>query len=248
MVDIPNKPIEQSPLAQVMNPPLQDAKNVRERHPERDATKVNESKADDGIRKDKAQADQALADSVSRDEANKARLEVEQRQELKLVSNFKTAERKVISHEQAHSSVGGGLTGSPSYSHTRGPDGKSYITGGEVSIDSSSAKTPEETVDKMARVRAAALAPSDPSPQDRAVASRASIVEAEARLEMSKEAEAEAEEASAEVEGDNSSTVVTLSSKSAEKTETPKAAPEGTETVEPKDKEVDALHKISIYA
>jgi hypothetical protein len=71
-----------------------------------------------------------------------------------------------------------------SSSYTTGPDGKLYITGGEVSIDISEEDIPEETIRKMEIVKRAALAPSDPSPQNYAVAQRATIQEMKARLEL----------------------------------------------------------------
>ncbi len=253
-MDIPNKPPELHPMASVLNPPQPEQKNVVVRHPERDATKVNDSKAEGGIRKDKAHADKALKADALKKDAQEARDEVEARQKLKLVSQFKAGERKVIAHEQAHTSVGGGLVNGASYSYTRGPDGKSYISGGDVTIDTSGAKTPEETIEKMARVRAAALAPADPSPQDRAVASRATVTEAAARLEVVRE-EAKAEEAAKEdpsvpelVPDEKSALRPVEETAKSEAKVSEKAEVKVVEKVDFKDKEVDALKKISIYA
>jgi hypothetical protein len=121
------------------------------------------------------------------DQAAKIREQVE-------IEKLKTTEREVVAHEQAHSTVGGRFAGAPSYTYTTGPGGKRYITGGEVSISISSGKTPEETVRNMKQVRAAALAPANPSAADLAVASRASAIEASASNEASKERNAEASE------------------------------------------------------
>ena len=74
-----------------------------------------------------------------------------------------------------------------SYQHQRGPDGKMYAMGGEVKIDTSREKDPQNTITKMQQVKRAALAPSQPSGQDRSVAARASQIEAEARIELLKE-------------------------------------------------------------
>ena len=250
-MEIPNKPPELHPMAPALNPVQPEQKNIVVRHPERDATKVNDSKAEGGIRKDKVRADKALADKALEEDAQEVRAEIEQKQKLKLVSQFKSVERKVIAHEQAHTSVGGGLITGASYSYTQGPDGKSYISGGEVSIDTSGAKTPEETIDKMARVRAAALAPADPSPQDRAAASRATVTEAAARLEVVRET-AKAEEEAGEDSGGSvqssasASYEKVASSRPAEETDKPEV--KVVEKVDFKDKEVDALKKISVYA
>ncbi len=100
------------------------------------------------------------------------------------IAQLKAIEEKVKAHEAAHKAAGGTMTGPVSYSYTRGPDGKNYITGGEVPISVSSGKTPQETISRMQQVIQAALAPADPSPQDRAVAAQASALQQEARQEV----------------------------------------------------------------
>ena len=96
-------------------------------------------------------------------------------------------DREVRTHEAAHQAAGGGLAGSASFSYETSPDGKRYAVGGEVSIDMGSERDPAATIAKMQRVRAAALAPADPSPQDLAVASQASQIEAAARQQQREE-------------------------------------------------------------
>lgn len=98
---------------------------------------------------------------------------LEDPQVKQVIERLKATEEKVKAHEAAHKAAGGNLAGSASYSYTQGPDGRSYITGGEVQIDMSPGRTPQETVSKMQQVIRAALAPSDPSGQDRAVAAQA---------------------------------------------------------------------------
>lgn len=100
------------------------------------------------------------------------------------VDRLKAIEEKVKAHEAAHKSAGGAMTGQVSYSYTRGPDGRSYITGGEVSISVTPGKTPQETVRRMQQVIQAALAPADPSPQDRAVAAQAAAQQQEASQKL----------------------------------------------------------------
>lgn len=97
------------------------------------------------------------------------------------IAKLKQTEEKVKAHEAAHKAVGGNLASSASYSYTRGPDGQSYITGGEVQIDMSDGRTPQETISRMQQVIRAALAPADPSGQDRAVAAAAASRMAEAQ-------------------------------------------------------------------
>lgn len=99
------------------------------------------------------------------------------------VERLKQNEEKVKAHEAAHKAAGGNLAGSASYSYTQGPDGRSYITGGEVQIDISTGRTPQETISRMQQVIRAALAPADPSGQDRAVAAQAASQMAQAQQE-----------------------------------------------------------------
>lgn len=105
-------------------------------------------------------------------------------QDKALISELKSKERKVLSHEAAHISAGGGFVGSPKYSRVAGPDGKSYITGGEVSISVPPSSDPKETIRNMEQVRKAALAPFDPSSQDLNVAAAAANAQAQAAAEL----------------------------------------------------------------
>jgi len=127
-----------------------------------------------------------LTGSVPRNQAPDANPKDElERQKLKMaVEKLKRIEARVIAHEMAHKLVGGKYAGAVRYEYSRGPDGRLYITGGEVSIDVSEEPTPEETIQKMEIVRRAALAPADPSPQDLAVAQTATVKEMKARLEL----------------------------------------------------------------
>lgn len=100
------------------------------------------------------------------------------------IAQLKATEEKVKAHEAAHKSAGGTITGPVSYTYTRGPDGRNYITGGEVPITISSGKTPQETISRMQQVIRAALAPADPSPQDRAVAAQATAQLQEASQQL----------------------------------------------------------------
>lgn len=107
--------------------------------------------------------------------------------EQKEVEDLKARDTEVRLHEQAHAAVGGQYAGSPSYEYETGPDGRQYAVGGEVSIDVSEENEPEDTVSKMQVVRAAALAPAEPSTQDYKVAAEASQKEQRARAEVAKQ-------------------------------------------------------------
>lgn len=114
------------------------------------------------------------------------------------VAKLKQIDAKVRAHERAHASVGGAHAGAPSYTYTRGPDGQMYATGGEVAIDIGAESDPEATLQKATQVAAAALAPADPSGQDRAVAAAATQLRLEALAQIREEKRAEQEQQQAE--------------------------------------------------
>ncbi len=102
------------------------------------------------------------------------------------LAELKASDAAVRAHEAAHVSAGGSyVRGGASFTYQKGPDGQQYAVGGEVAIDTSPvAGDPQATILKMITVRAAALAPADPSAADRAVAAAASRQESAARLEL----------------------------------------------------------------
>lgn len=113
-------------------------------------------------------------------------------QDEALVEQLQKRDREVRLHEMAHESVGGQFTGGASYEYRRGPDGKNYAVGGEVSVDVGTANNPEDTIQKARQIKAAALAPAQPSAQDRQVAREAEQMIADARQELRMQAQAEA--------------------------------------------------------
>jgi hypothetical protein len=103
------------------------------------------------------------------------------------VEELKSTDRAVRAHEAAHMAAGGSLvTSGASFSFETAPDGQRYAVAGEVGIDTSKGRTPEETLVRAQQIRAAALAPADPSGQDRAVAAAASQMAADARAEIAR--------------------------------------------------------------
>jgi len=122
---------------------------------------------------------------TTRNIPDESKLDPEQQRE---VNEFKKIDREVRAHERAHMAAGAGLVmGGANFQYQRGPDGKMYAVTGEVKIDTSREKDPRDTIAKMQQVRRAALAPAQPSGQDRSVAARAAQIEAEARLELVQE-------------------------------------------------------------
>jgi hypothetical protein len=117
-------------------------------------------------------------------------------EEKATVKRLTERDREVRAHENAHATVGGGYTGSPSFEFSRGPDGVQYAVGGHVEIDVSPIPNdPEATIAKMEVVRSAALAPARPSGQDRAVAASAEAAMREAQAELRAQKQEEFEEA-----------------------------------------------------
>lgn len=108
-------------------------------------------------------------------------------EELQQVRELADTDREVRAHEQAHKSVGGQYSGGMSFEYQQGPDGNRYAVAGEVSIDTSSERDPQATINKMQQVRAAAMAPAEPSGQDRSVAAAAAATETEARKELAQQ-------------------------------------------------------------
>lgn len=137
---------------------------------------------------DKASSSGAAADSSA---AAQDTVQLSDKAKAQLRS-LQARDQQVRAHEQAHLAASGGLaTSGASYTYQKGPDGVSYAIGGEVSIDVSAGRTPQDTIARAATIRAAALAPSDPSGQDRAVAAAASQMEQQARAELLLKAGAE---------------------------------------------------------
>ena len=100
------------------------------------------------------------------------------------VERLKKREEEVKAHEAAHAAAGGGVTGTISYTYTTGPDGKEYITDGEIQIDTSGGGSdPESVIAKMEAVIRSAYAPAEPSAKDRQVAAQAQQILAEAKLQ-----------------------------------------------------------------
>ncbi len=114
--------------------------------------------------------------------ANGQPLTLQQQQQ---VDQLQKIDKDTRAHEQAHLAAAGGLAVSgPNYNMTTGPDGKQYANGGDVQVDVSEGRTPEETVRKARIIQAAALAPVDPSSQDLSVAAQASAMEAKAQAQI----------------------------------------------------------------
>lgn len=158
--------------------------------------KLNEKEAlvveDDPLREDKGSNEK----KVSQEEEKKRSEKLKSTNELSLdekilVQELQSRDVEVRAHEAAHQGAGGGMTGGASFSYQKGPDGRMYAIGGEVSISIPSGSTPQETIRNAQQAIAAAMAPSDPSGQDFAVASSAMVMLIKAQQQQAKEMQQE---------------------------------------------------------
>src|SRR5690554_3203189 len=164
---------------------VSDSRNIAEsRNPEtrRATDQPDEARGERGETNAKAESDQNKGGARAGQSLDEAA--------LKELRSLKARDREVRAHEQAHQAVGGQYAGSVSYTYQRGPDGNQYAIGGEVSIDISPVEgDPQATIEKMRQVRAAAMAPAQPSGQDRAVAAQAMQIMLQAQSELAVEGE-----------------------------------------------------------
>lgn len=151
---------------------------------------VHKNSNDQNILKAESIPLEAPSKAVEQDETDKTTggdelTEEEQGQ----VDDLKKRDIEVRAHEQAHAAVGGSYASAPSYEFETGPDNKQYAIGGEVQIDSAPIpNNPKATIEKMDVVIRAALAPAEPSGQDKKVASQAQKNRSEAQADLAKQA------------------------------------------------------------
>ena len=120
--------------------------------------------------------------------------------EFREVQKLVARDREVRAHEQAHAAVGGAYASHPHYQYVKGPNGVRYATSGHVNIDVSPVPgDPKATLDKMQTVARAAMAPAQPSAQDRAVAAQATQQAAVARAELAQQSSPNQESVQAEM-------------------------------------------------
>lgn len=120
-------------------------------------------------------------------DTSKAIEELSQGERIEL-AELQSRDIEVRAHEAAHIAAGGSaVTGGASFTYQKGPDGKMYAIGGEVPISLGGGNTPDEKIANAKAVKAGALAPASPSPQDLKVASSAAMLESQALAQKAKE-------------------------------------------------------------
>lgn len=162
------------------------------RHAGQQATSsTQESQKQEALDNNAREKDNGQDESAGKEDAEARQNEQKEKEQQILeqqeIAELSARDREVRAHEQAHAAVGGQHAGSPTYEFKTGPDGRRYAVGGEVPIDISKTGNPQEDLRKMMQVRAAALAPAQPSSQDMRVAAEASARAAEARVEIAQD-------------------------------------------------------------
>lgn len=158
-----------------------EREQITDRREERAIIEQKQSERREEKASEESQVDRSIQARRQAESAEQRQFEADLQQIQKLAER----DRAVRAHEQAHQSVGGEFTGAMSLSTERGPDGKQYAVAGEVSIDASKvANDPGATQDKAETIRRAALAPAEPSSQDRRVAALANQMAVEAKGDL----------------------------------------------------------------
>lgn len=141
-------------------------------------------------------SDEGIQRSLKEEDANEnvsANLPNADREKLELTAEIRQLsqrDQEVRNHERIHASIAGAHGGTPSFQFQRGPNGVLYAVSGSVSIDLSVVPgNAEATVRKAEQIERAALAPSDPSGADRAVAAKARSLANQARVELANDGE-----------------------------------------------------------
>lgn len=106
--------------------------------------------------------------------------------EKEQIADLKSRDAEVKAHEQAHRAAAAGINASAAnYTYEVGPDGNRYAVAGEVSISFREGSSPEQNIQNAKAMKAAALAPAQPSGQDLSVARHADQLVAQYTKELS---------------------------------------------------------------
>jgi len=151
-------------------------------------------KGSDDVEHQKSQEQQAAQNQLEQQQLKQDQAEIEKLQ---------MRDNDVRLHEAAHAAAGGAFAGSPSFEYETGPDGRRYAVGGEVQISTSKVPgDPEQTLRKAQQIKAAALAPAEPSAQDRRVAAQAAQMSLQAQAEILEMQQIQLKEAQADSGGE----------------------------------------------
>lgn len=153
----------------------------------------NNSNASISIDNSKIINDEATNTSISSEAMELYKAEQNKQEELtqqeeQELAKLKNTDAEVKRHENAHKAMAAGLqTSGPNYEYETGPDGKKYAVAGDVNISYQKSSDPEINLKNAQKLKAAALAPAEPSAQDRSVARKADMEIAKAKQEILEE-------------------------------------------------------------
>ena len=117
-------------------------------------------------------------------------------EEKKEIEELEDRDAEVKRHERAHFQAAGKYANPPKYEYQTGPDGKRYAVGGSVDIDMSEIPDdPQATLEKARVIKRAALAPEEPSAQDRKVAREADQMATHAQRQITEQQSGQVEHA-----------------------------------------------------
>jgi len=100
------------------------------------------------------------------------------------IAQLEIREKMVINHEKMHMSVGGSLASNPTYTYVTGPDGKKYVSGGQVDMKMPSGGSLDALLHGLKKIKSAATAVGNPSGADINTAATAAAIEASVLKEV----------------------------------------------------------------
>lgn len=171
-----------SPPSFIANPIARQATGQEETDTKQDIFKAVEESSETNASKTSPDSKDPTSNNTysSKSQAGQEQSE----QELAVIKDLAVRDREVRAHEQAHASVGGQFAGAASFTYQRGPDGVNYAIGGEVPISAPTGGDAESRLQAAEQIKRAALAPANPSAQDRQVAAQAAQTATQARAEI----------------------------------------------------------------
>jgi hypothetical protein len=99
----------------------------------------------------------------------------------RVLDKFKSMDSKVRSHEQLHSSLAT-TSSSINYTYQIGPDGKAYVNGGYVKLDTSMPSDPKQAMVKLDEIKKASTASPQMSAADASISRDANLMKARLAL------------------------------------------------------------------
>jgi len=100
----------------------------------------------------------------------------------RVLDKFKSMDSNIRSHEQLHASLAQ-TNGGINYTYQVGPDGKMYVNGGHVRLDTSMPSDPKEAAFKLGQIQKAATAPDGLSAADASIARDANLMKIKLALQ-----------------------------------------------------------------